>query len=206
MKILIVSATESEVKLLYHLKDINIDFLVTGIGIPLSVLKLSKHLNQYTYDLIINVGIAGSFNKQLKVGDVVQVFTDRFADIGFEDKDNFIPIHQTSFSSNDYTISENTNRYQSEINLSMANGITVNSTSGNEQTIKNRINIFSPDTESMEGAAIALISKEYNTNFIQIRSISNPVAIRNKADWNIPLAIKNLSTEVNRIIKSIQKN
>ena len=88
----------------------------------------------------------------------------------------------------------------------MANGITVNSSSGNEHTIKNRVNIFSPDTESMEGAAIALTAKEYNTDFIQIRSISNPVAIRNKADWNIPLAIKNLSTEVNRIIKSIQKN
>jgi futalosine hydrolase len=38
---------------------------------------------------------------------------------------------------------------------------------------------------------------------LQIRSISNYVELRNKENWNIPLAINNLNIELEKIINSL---
>jgi futalosine hydrolase len=42
-------------------------------------------------------------------------------------------------------------------------------------------------------------------NFLQIRTISNFVEEREKANWNIPLAIENLNKELLRVIDVLSK-
>ncbi len=63
--------------------------------------------------------------------------------------------------------------------------------------------LFSPDVESMEGAAFAYVCDQIKLDYIQLRSISNRVEERNKNNWNIPLAIKNLNQTLIEIIESI---
>ena len=44
-----------------------------------------------------------------------------------------------------------------------------------------------------------------NMNFLQLRSISNYVEERNKANWDIPLAIKNLNDKLSEVIDVLSK-
>ena len=82
---------------------------------------------------------------------------------------------------------------QKKINLPIVKGITVNCVTGSEKSIKNLISRLNPTTESMEGAAVFYACKELNIASLQIRSISNYVEPRNKDNWKIGLAIKNLN-------------
>ncbi|MBF0301869.1 MAG: hypothetical protein HQK73_02415, partial [Desulfamplus sp.] len=59
-----------------------------------------------------------------------------------------------------------------------------------------------PCMESMEGAASAHIAALYNISFLEVRAGSNPVGIRNKEQWNIPLACQRASFAVKSIIEN----
>jgi len=50
---------------------------------------LSQLLANAKYDMAINIGIAGSFRKQIKMGDVVIVKEDRVGDLGNEEGNGF---------------------------------------------------------------------------------------------------------------------
>ena len=55
----------------------------------------------------------------------------------------------------------------------------------------------------MEGASVFKVCEEFNVPCIQIRSISNKVEERNKNNWDLDLAIRNLNIEVDKIIDSL---
>jgi futalosine hydrolase len=57
----------------------------------------------------------------------------------------------------------------------------------------------------MEGAAFAYVCAKMKVNAIQIRSISNQVEPRNRNNWNIPLAIKNLNEVLGSLCEEIGK-
>ena len=110
MKILVVSATENEINALKNkleinmsaacvmkcttIKDFSVDFLVAGIGGVFTSYALTKSLSNQKYDLVINAGIAGSFNPDLEIGEVVEVQSEQFADLGIEDKEEFFTIFE----------------------------------------------------------------------------------------------------------------
>ena len=55
----------------------------------------------------------------------------------------------------------------------------------------------------MEGAACFMVCEKFNIPCMQIRAISNKVEKRNKAHWDLPLAIKNLNATVAQIITEL---
>ena len=72
MRILVVAATEFEIE--PFTRDNNIaEVLIAGVGITGTVYNLTKTLFQNKYDLVIQAGIAGTFNKTYSNGDVVVV-------------------------------------------------------------------------------------------------------------------------------------
>ncbi|NPA45446.1 MAG: futalosine hydrolase [Chlorobi bacterium] len=192
----------------YKYKNLNVDVLISGIGIPSTTYLLTKILLKKEYDLAINVGICGSFNKSIKVGDVVNVVEDEFADIGItEANNNFTSLFDEGFiKENEFPFINRkliSNFSGNLISLKEVKGITVNSTSGNYEQIKMRKAKFNADVETMEGAAVAYVCLIENVKFIQIRAISNPVEPRNKDNWNIPMAIKNLTNSVVKILQNL---
>ena len=82
-------------------------------------------------------------------------------------------------------------------------GITVNTVHGNEKSITEIVNRLNPDVESMEGAAVFKVCNEFEVPCMQIRAISNIVEKRNKANWNMPLAVLNLNNQVEKIIMEL---
>jgi len=193
MKILIVAATQKEVSLL---KKQEIDILITGAGIPNTILNLTKRLSCQDYDLVINVGICGGFDNKYNIGEVVEVIDDEFADLGYEDIDGF---HSYNNQFNIQTIFKT----EPQTKLKSVKGITVNTVHGDEMSIRNIINSMNPDVESMEGAAFFMVCQRFNIRCIQIRAISNKVEKRNLDNWDIDVAIKNLNKELHDIINTL---
>ena len=192
MNVLIVAATKSEITS-DRISDLPI--LITGVGMVNTAINLTKQLNNNDYDLVINMGVAGYFSDEIKIGDVVEVIEDCFSEMGFEDGESF-----SEFS--DFDIKT---KYQVEGKTRLINvrGITVNTVHGIENSIHNIVERLYPDIESMEGATVFKVCEEMKIPCIQIRSISNKVEKRNKENWNLDLAISNLNIEVEKIISTL---
>ena len=192
MKILIVAATDFELE-----KDqfSAHEILITGVGILETTLELTKKLVLNSYDLVINAGIAGSFDKKIKIGDVVEVTEDILSELGYEENKTFFEFKSFSIP-NKFTV-------DSKTDLLKVKSSTVNTVSGNTTTIKKIKNRLNPDIETMEGAAVFRVCNDFNIPCMQIRSVSNFVGERNKKNWDIDLAIKNLNLSLKKIIISL---
>ena len=209
MNIIIVSATEIEIDQLIkkiEAKNISkniyqsiyknncIDILISGVGMVSTSYYLTKHLvtANKKYDLAINTGIAGSFDRNIKLGEVVNVVSDIFSDFGAEDGNEFIQFDTLPLTPRQRSVGEVVKKVK---------GITVNTVHGNEKSIDKIKKQFNPDVESMEGAAFFYCCLAEDTPCIQIRAISNYVERRNKTAWEIELAIKNLNDVILMLVE-----
>ena len=220
MDILIVSATKFEIEPLlsqftfgkerypylktYSYKNHTIDVLITGIGMTATAFMLGKILLPKLYDAAINLGIAGSFDHSISLGETVHIVSDQISELGAEDDNQFLSLMDMNLSSNDSEIS-NLSPLQNIIisNLKQVNGITVNTTHGNKISIDKIVKRLNPKTESMEGAAFLSACISEKISCAQIRTISNKVEKRNKDNWDIPLAINNLCKTGLEIINNL---
>ncbi|MEA1896327.1 MAG: futalosine hydrolase [Bacteroidota bacterium] len=227
MKILIVSATKLEIQPLlneltksgalnsqwneYVYRDHEINFLVSGIGSSLTSYALTRELKEGDYDLVLNVGIAGSFHRETKIGEVLAVKQDVFSDLGLESEEGFRSVFELDLiKPNDHPFKNGT--LNVPIPNYMANslrqlrqivGITVNTITGQKKTVKSLILSYQPDIETMEGAAVFYVCLMEELAFAQIRAISNYVGERDKSKWDIPLATTNLAIEVISILNKL---
>jgi futalosine hydrolase len=209
MKILIIVATENEIQPFLgsniH-KSYPIDILVTGVGMVSTAYFLTKKVKENTYSLLLNVGIAGSFHENVPLGTVVRVKEDCFCELGAQNDNEFLTLKELNLGEIHFQDnSETFNSLPSINNMQAVNGITVNRVHGKESSIKQIIKQFSPDTESMEGASVFYIAEQEQIPSLQIRAISNLVEKRNKANWNIPLAIKNLNDWLTQFTTELYK-
>ena len=226
MRILLVSATLLEIrpflnKLVrhgeendrihhYRLKNTSIDVLIPGIGMVQTAYHLGKHLTGNKYDLAINAGICGSFTKAIRIGDVVEIIEDCMTELGAEDGDRFLSVFDLGLFDPDsppYTNGKliTTPETGSKIlaKLTKVKGITVNTVHGNKQSIERVRSLFSPETESMEGAAFLYSCLLSNVPNVQIRAVSNFVEERDRSRWNLDLSLENLNKVLEEIFEEI---
>jgi futalosine hydrolase len=199
MRILFVAATEAEVESLkntpnFNPSTFNFKLLITGVGMVATAYALGRELAANKYDLAINLGIAGSFDRSIALGSVVEITTDTIAGLGAEDDDNFLTINQLGFGENKFTATESLTNVCNKFNLKQATAITVNTVHGNDASIQKIQKRLNPQIESMEGAAFFYACREAGVPCLQIRAVSNYVEKRNRNNWQIGLAIKNLNT------------
>jgi futalosine hydrolase len=83
------------------------------------------------------------------------------------------------------------------------NAITVNEISTSKKRIQSYQEAYQPALESMEGAAFHYVCLQENIAFMQLRSISNTVGVRNKKQWNLPLAIEELNKVLIRLLEAL---
>jgi futalosine hydrolase len=189
-----------------QLPTANCQLLITGVGMTATAFALGRHLAANQYDLAVNLGIAGSFDRSFALGDVVEITEDTFAELGAEDGDEFIPIEKLGFGRNTYqsiTKLSDYNNTSNILNLKQATAITVNTVSGNGVSIEKITGRLTPQLESMEGAAFFYACREMNLPCLQIRAVSNYVEKRNRNNWKIGLAIKNLNTFAVEFLKKL---
>ena len=199
MDILVIAATEAEIKPFLDLpaeERRGMDTLITGVGMVATALALGQRLANSRYDLLLNVGVAGSFRLPIALGEVVRVVEDTFSELGVEDGETFVDSSAAGLAPctfvSQYTL-------PAVHGLRTCKGITVNTVHGNDPAIKAVVDRVGCDVESMEGAAVFQAAQHFGIPVIQVRAISNYVERRNKANWRMALAIANL----NRWLKTV---
>jgi futalosine hydrolase len=198
MDILVVAATEFEIAPFIQAGN-GVETLVCGVGIPATVYELTKKLIERKYDLVIQAGIAGSFSKKIKKGEVVAVDQDVFGDIGVAGKKKFKTLFQAGFgNANEFPFTNGwlVNSKIPETGLRKVKAVTINKISGRKKQTKLLQKMFAAEVESMEGAAFHFVCLQQNVPFLQLRSISNVVGERDKTKWEIENAIEQLNLEL----------
>ncbi|WP_018614130.1 futalosine hydrolase [Segetibacter koreensis] len=220
MEVVIISATENEVLLIKRIINpddlgndakFKISFLVTGVGMLPSCFCVSKLIFERKPDLIIQAGIAGTFNSAVKLGEVVIVKEDILADTGVEEDGSFKDVFDLNLAQPDSFPFFKKRLLNPEIEklnflgLKEVTGITINEITTRLQRIIQYKAKYNPDIESMEGASLHYCCLQTSTSFIQLRAISNYIGERDKSKWNFEDSFKNLSETIKQYIDHLYK-
>src|SRR5690554_593270 len=215
MKLLIVSATDFEIqKIMEFLKgnfefkpennsfnkgNLKIKICISGIGSLMTTYHLSKSIVGFQPDFVVQLGVCGSFSKITPLEEIVIVKSEIMGDTGAEDKDKLLDvfdlnlIEKNDFPFKDKKLINPLHQYPFQKVAPLVDAITVNKTAGKLETISGRIENYNPDVESMEGAALHYVCLQEKIPFVQIRSVSNYVEIRDKSKWKMKEAIFKLN-------------
>jgi len=221
-RILIVSATELEIEPLFQLKinrisqnhfelvyseSLVVDILIAGVGIAAMTYSLTRFLSKNEITFAVLVGISGSYDENLKLGEVVNVMSERFADLGVIGSNSFTDLFEMKLRKENIFPFEN-GRLR---NYTLINNETVNYLkiveANTVNTIRHEVLSFiqkDSEIESMEGAAFFYVCLQEKVPFIQIRGISNYVGEQNKSKWDIDLAISSLNAIILEFLSELK--
>lgn len=210
MDILLVSATEGEIgpfkaRLgehwsatgdgVYERGNVRLTLQTTGVGSMATAYALTKALCTQQYDLVLQAGIGGSFDRDISLGSVVLVASDRYGDMGAEDHDNYLDvfdmglIQANSFPYENGVLPMPETGQHSRIKLPRVSALTVNMVSGNARSIERLSTCYGCQVESMEGAALHYVCLMEQVPFAQVRAISNYVTPRDRGSWKMKEAV-----------------
>lgn len=208
MRVIITAATVAEwmpsflnINALYtgESQRLKLQYHQSGIGMLAASYALTKLAIEDKPDLIIQVGIAGSFDVAMPLGTVVVINEETIGDLGVEEEGKWKDLFDLKLEKSSYHPFEKRklpNHWLEKynlLNLKEVSGITVNEITTNTERIQKLIKKFNPAIESMEGAALHYVARESNIPFIQIRAISNYIGERDKSKWQMKTAIDHLN-------------
>jgi futalosine hydrolase len=226
LKILLISATSFEIaptlKYLdenfnkknffeYQSDRLSIFPLCTGVGLMSTAYAMGKYNKISEMSFALQAGIAGSFSPKLQLGEVVEVSSERVADIGVEEADgSFTDIFELGLSdSNQYpyhkgTLINDDPAFKS--GLKKVDSLSVNRVHGTLKSIDKITTKYTAEIENMEGAAFFYACKMQHIKFVEIRAISNYVEKRNKENWDLDSSIKSLNNYLIDLLNRLEEN
>ena len=188
----------------FQYKDTEVDILITGIGTTFTTFHLTNAIKDKEYQAVINIGIAGSLTPEIKIGEVVNVVSDEFADLGIEKEEEFLTLFESGFIElNEFPFEHGILKATDSnglFSLKKVKGITTNRSHGRDSSITEINDKFTAHIESTEGAAVFYVCNWCGIPCYQIRAVSNYVEPRDSAEWNIPLALENLKISLVNIL------
>lgn len=205
MRILLIAATRAELAptlswLKEHDNQVGGHLVftgITGIGSLMTGWWLGRYLSEIHPQVVIQAGVAGSFLPSWSAGQAMAIEKDGMGDLGAWEGDAFRTIYQLGLQSEsqppfqDGWLPNPYSRLLKESGLPLASAVTVNEASTAERDIR-RFREAGCMLESMEGAALHYACRQSGIPFIQIRTISNSVGVRDKQQWQLGPAIETL--------------
>lgn len=218
-KILILSATPMEIEPLLQrytpeivIEDMlfskrigscSVDFLITGVGLMTSAFAMGTQMARESYDVMLQLGIAGSLNDRQKLGDLVCVASEVIADEGAYRQHQWMSLWDMGlgYKKNGSARLTCPHAVHSRLcgkdvwmeNLRAVRAISVNTITTDFQKAALLTNQFDADIETMEGASFFFAAQSVHVpEFLSVRAISNKAGAE-REDWDIPLAIDRLN-------------
>ena len=191
MNVLVVCAVEAERDAIVA-AGARARVVVGGVGPAASAAAAASALDGV--DLVLSAGIGGGFGP-LVAGDIAVASTIAFADLGAETPDGFIEL---SIAPSRYEVAP-----KLAVELADRAGghlgtvLTVATVTGSARSADALLARF-PDAvaEGMEGAGVAAAARLHGVPSGEIRAISNAVGPRDRAAWQLPLALQALGRAV----------
>ena len=164
MKILVTYAFDEEI-IPFELQGVDITFLKTGMGKVLSAFNLTKALCNDNYDLVMNVGTAGTLNHE--VGDIF--VCHRFVDRDME------KIELPAVCS-DILFSEKTG-------IKIIDDYGKVGVCNTGDSFVTEAAHFNGDVVDMEAFAQAQVCKEMNVDFVSVKYITDIIGQNSGQMW-----------------------
>lgn len=216
MHIIIAAATATEIQpFLTQLqngeistKGLQLEPLITGVGILASTYAITAACSKKP-SLIIQAGIAGSFNPLYPPGAMTLVKEEISGDCGVTENGIFKDIFDLHFAEADKApftgkkmINPSLQKWEG-LGIPFVTGLTVNQISTGAERIKQLKDKYQCDIESMEGASLHYAGLNSGIEFLQLRAISNFVGIRDKKEWKIKEAITILNNTLFQTLQTL---
>jgi futalosine hydrolase len=171
--------------------------IVGGVGPAAAAAATGRALHGGDHDIVLCAGVGGGF-APLGMGDVAVAATIAFADLGAESPDGFLPVSALGFGVASYPVEP-----KLAVELADRTGghlgtvLTVATVTGTRDSATALARRY-PDAvaEGMEGAGVAAAAALYGVPVAEVRTISNVVGPRDRAAWQLPLALERLGTAV----------
>lgn len=214
MNILVAAATSIELTPLLStlrngkLKDNDIDVVITGIGLTATTFSLMEQFRIKKPGLVIQAGVGGCFDKTIPLGKVFCIRMEAIADQSVVELNKLKTLFDLKLVPQDQFPFKrgwllNDNPVLKKVRLRKVTGISVNEITTSKDKVKFYRQKFNPVVESMEGAALHYVCLREKIPFIQLRSVSNYIAERNKKNWNMKESIINLNNELVKLLNQL---
>ena len=213
MKIVLASATRHEIEpISTQLKNFikhDIEVCYTGVGMLQTGVALMQAIYARKPQLIVQAGIAGSFNTGLILGEVYTVKNEYYGDLGVLENGEWNDVFDLDLAdsnANNFTNKALYNYWVDEynlLNLPKVNAVTVNAITTNKNGVQELIKKYNPQLESMEGIALHHVGLTTKTAFLQLRAVSNYVGERDKTKWKMKEAITNLNNTLITLLNKL---
>lgn len=205
--------TNSYIKEFYLSQNTNLDVIVTGVGIPATIYKIMRIFSRIKYDIVISVGLAYSFNPIYKEGAIVNVTSEAFADMGYQNNNQFLTFFESNVADpelhpfkNGLLTNPNAEKYSIVRQIPKVSGVTMNTFRLSMDDTENLLKKYSPDIQTIEGAAVSYVCQLEKTPFVEIRAIfNNAINTEAKKEEAMP-CIQNLNKFVLELLKEININ
>ena len=192
-------------------------FFTTGVGMLQSSFYIQQHIHQFRPELLLQIGIAGSFDPALSPGSVVLVEKEYLGSLGVEENTAGFQQHwKDIFDLGLQAPSEAPFIEKALVNpcldrwpwikqmrLQTGTGVTIDEISTSPARIQALKTLYRPTVESMEGAALHFNALMHQTAFLQIRGISNLIGERDKSKWKIGPALQAVTETVAVFLKQL---
>ncbi|MFM8806226.1 MAG: hypothetical protein ACKOD1_02600 [Sphingomonadales bacterium] len=214
MNCLIVAATPIEIAPLLPAlpkgirEELEVDVLISGIGLLAATYALQKQISIKRPDLIIQAGVGGCFDKRIALGSVMAIGQDGVADQSVLELKKLKTLFDLQLVPADqfpYKKGWLVNPWKGfrKLNLPKVNAISVNEITTDPRRVQQYKKLFSPVIESMEGAALHYVCLMEQIPFLQLRSVSNYIAERNKKNWRLSEAVTQLNKVLLQVLQKI---
>lgn len=185
-----------------------VEVLVTGVGVLPTTFHLGRVLAAGNWNLVLNIGLCGSYEAPPRPGDVVVVNEDRIYGLGAEGERGFLTLREIGLvKSGDpeggfFSTSEDI-LPPSIRNLRRVKGITVNTIHSWPPSIQSALALTGARVESMEGAACHYAAAKMNIPSIQLRAVSNIVGPRDTTLYRTGEALEALHGIIPQLLREL---
>lgn len=220
MRIIVTAATVDEwmpaylqVNTLYtsESKRMKVSFHQSGVGMLATAVSLTKLITEEKPDLIIQIGIAGTFDETMSLGKVVCIKEESLGDLGVQEDGKWKDIFDLKLEKSSYHPYEKRklpNQWLKDYNLLKLDevvAITINEITTSDERKLQLQKKYEAVIESMEGAALHYVCRHLNVPFIQMRAVSNYIGERDKLKWEMKTAIDNINLILLKYLDKLYK-
>lgn len=159
---------------------------------------------------VLLFGVAGAFPSRHRTspapvprGGLCIVGSDRFGDEGVETPTGFQDLQALRIGDSGPFPANPRMAQQAAalLEVPIVRGVTVSTCSGSDAASSRMWRRSGADVETMEGAAVAYVCRQFELPLLHVRAISNWTGDRDRGDWNLGIAVDAVQQAVRRLVR-----
>lgn len=191
---------------------VEVRVLVGGVGVGPAAAATATALAGDRYDLVVDAGIAGGFAPHARTDSVVLADHVVAAELGAEtpEGDGFVPLDVMGFGPVAHPLDQGLVQRAAAVlrkecdDVVVGTVLTVTTVTGSPATTA-RLLARHQDAvaEAMEGFGVVSAALPHGVPVLELRTVSNPVGVSDRAQWDLPGALTGLAGATATLVNAV---